>query len=146
MRYFVDPPPEIAHDFFHPCGICDRRVGVRARALQCDICNFWNHIRCDGVEPSLYETLKKSKDDHYCKLCSEEHFPFQKLPNEEYMASIVHGVRVTDGLNLNVDPPPRLRVLFNELNDRNEDSPINCEYYDYSKPIPNNLSPIRLLP
>ena len=136
MRYFVDPPPEIADDFFYPCGICDRGVGLRARALQCDICNFWNHIRCDGVEPSFYEKLKKSKDDHYCKLCREEHFPFQKLPNEEYMASVVHGVHVDDGLDLDVDPPPRLRVLFNELNDRNENSPINCEYYDYSKPVP----------
>ena len=108
------------------------------RALQCDLCNFWVHIKCDRIEPSHYEKLKNSTQHHYCRQCKEEHFPFQSLDNDQFIASIVKNinVNVNDDLNLQLDPPPRLRTLFNDLNDRNEDSQINCEYYDYSTKIP----------
>ncbi len=136
-RYFVDPPPENAENFSYPCGACNRNVAKRMRAIQCDICNFWTHIKCDRIEPSHYEILKKSDSlHHYCKRCKEEHFPFQTLDNEQVIASVVHNVNINDDLNLQVNPPPRLRSLFNDLNDRNEDSQINCEYYDYSDRIP----------
>ena len=59
MRYFVDPPPELEENFVFPCGVCGKRVGKRMRAIKCDLCNYWNHIKCDGVEPNHYETLKK---------------------------------------------------------------------------------------
>ena len=60
MRYFVDPPPEMEENFVFPCGVCGKRVGKRMRAIKCNLCNYWNHIKCDGVEPTHYETLKKS--------------------------------------------------------------------------------------
>ncbi len=138
MRYFVDPPIEDAENFIYPCGTCNKRLGKRMRAIRCDLCNFWNHIKCDGIEPSHYEILKNPKNTqhHYCKRCKEEYLPFQTLDNEQYIASIIHNVNINEDLNLRINPPPRLRSLFNDLNDRNEDSQINCEYYDYSLPIP----------
>ncbi len=137
MRYFQDPPPEEAETFIYSCGACNKTVGKRMRAIQCDLCNFWNHIKCDQIEPSHYEVLKKSDTQHhYCKRCKEEHFPFQSLENEQYIASIIHNVNIDDDLNLKINAPPRLRSLFDELNNRNEDSQINCEYYDYSDSIP----------
>ena len=151
MRYFVVPAPGDMENTSFPCGACNRRMGPRMKAVQCAICNYFNHIKCDGVDSSYYEKLKKSASlvdhnrvysggsvHHYCGLCRGELFPFQTVQDEQYMASIIHGVEISDDLNLEVGAPPRLRVLFNELNDRNEDSPINCEYYDYSKPIPNS--------
>ena len=59
MRYFLDPPPEMEENFVFPCGVCGKRVGKRMRAIKCDLCNYWNHIKCDGVEPTHYEILKK---------------------------------------------------------------------------------------
>ena len=108
------------------------------RAIKCDLCNYWNHIKCDGVEPNHYEILKKSDDsvDHYCKLCKEEIFPFQSIQNENYIASVVNGIEIKEELNLKINPSPRLRTLFHDLNEQNEETLINCEYYDYSKPIP----------
>ncbi len=151
MRNFVVPPPDDVENSSFPCGACNKRMGPRMKAVQCALCKYFNHIKCDGVDVSHYEKLKKSSslvvhnriysDDsmhHYCKLCREELFPFQTLQTEQYMASIIHNVDISDDLNLQINPPPRLKVLFNDLNDRNEDSPINCEYYDYSKPIPNS--------
>ena len=47
---------------FHPCGICTKKVGQRHKAIQCDLCNYWNHIRCDGIEDKVYEKITKSDD------------------------------------------------------------------------------------
>ena len=102
-------------NFNFPCGACNKTVGKRMRAIQCDLCNYWTHIKCDGIEPSHYEILKKSDttQHHYCKACKEEHFPFQTLNDEQYAASIVNNVNINDDLNLKITPTPRLRSLFN---------------------------------
>ena len=138
MRYFVDPPPGMEENFVFPCGVCNKRVGKKMRALQCNLCNYWNHIKCDGVEPTHYEILKNTDDsvDHFCKLCKEEIFPFQAIHNENYIASVVNGIEIKEDLNLNISPSPRLRTLFHDLNEQNEENLINCEYYDYSQSIP----------
>ena len=138
MRYFVDPPPELEENFVFPCGVCGKRVGKRMRAIKCDLCNYWNHIKCDGVDPAQYETLKTCDESisHYCKLCKEEIFPFQSIHNENYIASVVNGIEIKEDLNLKISPSPRLRTLFHDLNEQNEETLIYCEYYDYSKPIP----------
>ncbi len=100
-RYFSEPPPEDAENFIYPCGICNKRVSHHMRATQCDLCNYWSHIKCDGIDASHYAILKKSDNtrDHYCKLCKEEHFPFQSLDNEQYVSSILCNVNVDVNLN-----------------------------------------------
>ena len=79
-RYFVDPPPENAENYVYPCGICSKRVGKRMRAIQCDLCNFWNHIKCDEIDNKQCENLKTCEEDiiHYCKICRKDH-AFPKL-------------------------------------------------------------------
>ena len=139
-RFFIEPSPEMAESFIYPCGACSKRVSAHMRAIQCDLCNYWNHIKCDRIEPSHYEKLKKSDvaQQHFCRLCKEELFPFQSLDNDQYISSVLCNVNVNDNLNLQINPPPRLKTLFSDLNDRNnEESLINCEYYDYSKSIPH---------
>ena len=38
----------------NPCAICLRLVASNYRALQCDDCQFWTHIRCGDVTTALY--------------------------------------------------------------------------------------------
>ena len=146
MRYFTDPPENESENFFLPCGTCSKRVGKRMRAVQCDLCNFWNHIKCDSIDPKYYEKLKIDPTIfHVCNICRNDLFPFHNLSNEHYHASVIHNIDVSDELNLEVTPDPIRNALFNDLNGLNEDqSGINCEYYDYSKIIPN-LSTKKLL-
>ena len=140
MRFFTEPSENVRENFIYPCGTCNRRVGKRMRAVQCDICNFWNHIKCDGVDPKYYEKLKTNPNIfHVCLICREELFPFQQLSNDDYTASIIHNINIDDNLNLEVLPSPIRNALFSDLNNcqNDEQSSINCEYYDYSKKIPN---------
>ena len=141
MRYFEEPAEDNLNPVY-PCGICLKRVGQRMKAVQCDLCNYWNHIRCDGIDNKTYETLKKSlkTDLHYCKLCKEEIFVFQNLSNDQYFASIVKNVEINENMNLKLSPSPVLKTLFNNLDNHNKDesNAINCSYYDFTTPIPNS--------
>ena len=138
MRQITEPHPDAANPIY-PCGVCNKKVGIRMRAVECDICNYWNHIKCDNIDPKYYEILKKTENTnrhHFCKTCKEEMFPFQKVQNEQFEASISKKIPACDNLNLEANPPPRLRNLFSDLNNRNaeDETLINCEYYDYAMP------------
>ena len=138
MRFFTEPHPDAVNPSY-PCGVCSKKVGVRMRAVKCDICQYWNHIKCDNIDPYYYEILKKPENEkrhHFCKTCKEEMFPFQKVVNEQFEASISKHIPACENLNLQANPPPRLRNLFSDLNNRNaeDENLINCEYYDYKMP------------
>ena len=32
-----------------PCKICNKNVNDKDHAIQCDICNFWVHIKCKNL-------------------------------------------------------------------------------------------------
>ena len=38
----------------HPCSVCERLVAINHRALQCDQCDEWVHIKCDCIYPQEY--------------------------------------------------------------------------------------------
>ena len=138
MRQFTEPHPDAVNPIY-PCGVCNKKVGDRMRAVKCDICKYWNHIKCDNIDPKYYEILKKTENinrHHFCKTCKEDMFPFQKVQNEQLEASVSKKIPVCDNLNFEANPPPRLRNLFSDLNNRNaeDETLINCEYYDYTMP------------
>ena len=94
------------------------------KAIQCDLCNYWNHIKCDGVDNKTYESLKKSDDDsvtHFCKICKDEIFAFQTLSDEQYITSIVKNIDVKEDLNLRTSPSTSLKTLINDFSSHNTD-------------------------
>ena len=42
------------------------------RAIQCDLCNLWCHIKCDGTSAEIYDKLMSSDetDSWHCLLCN----------------------------------------------------------------------------
>ena len=83
MRYFQEPDLNEMNPFF-PCGKCGLKVRNNHKAIQCDNCIFWTHIKCDGIDNSLYENLKESSSKYFCKICLELALPFQHLNNEQF--------------------------------------------------------------
>lgn len=62
-----------------PCGICKKSVNSNHRALLCDLCNFWHHIRCARVSSDLYSHyLSLSQFAWHCPTCL-----FNLLPDED---------------------------------------------------------------
>ena len=144
IYYFTEPSADEPNPRY-PCGACNKNVSERSKAIQCDSCNYWNHIRCDEITPYSYEKLlklpqaKRDKIIHYCKKCKEDNFPFQKLSDDEFITSIIKNLDYNEDLNLRITPPNEIKRLFTDFSSSNDDDPvvINCDYYDTTTRIPN---------
>ena len=54
-----------------PCSICNKNVLNNQKAIQCDSCNKWCHIKCDGTYIETYNKLMISEDELWnCLLCT----------------------------------------------------------------------------
>ena len=53
----------------NPCGICDKNIHGNQRAIFCDNCNFYVHIKCNDISAAEYKELEKEPDDvsWFCK-------------------------------------------------------------------------------
>ncbi len=58
----------------HPCGVCQRPVASNHRALLCDSCESWIHIKCGGVTPTQYRNYQENQDNQEpwsCQKCDK---------------------------------------------------------------------------
>ena len=70
-----------------PYGICDKNINGKQRAIFCDNCNFYVHIKCNDISSAEYKELEQEPDDvsWFCKKCTMDKFPFCFLTNEEVL-------------------------------------------------------------
>ncbi|XP_063436638.1 uncharacterized protein LOC134718077 [Mytilus trossulus] len=59
----------------HPCTDCKKSVRSNQKAVQCDFCDNWTHLKCTNISNTQYHILSTSDDTFYCYECS------QRLPN-----------------------------------------------------------------
>ncbi|CAG2210856.1 unnamed protein product [Mytilus edulis] len=52
-----------------PCGTCEKGVRKNQRAIQCDDCNVWFHLKCIDLPLNEYELLGSTTDSWFCKIC-----------------------------------------------------------------------------
>ena len=141
-RFFEEPDPTLDNPKY-PYGKCNLNIRKNNKAIQCESCNYWNHIKCDGIDYTQYENLKKSEESYFCKICRESFFPFQHLSEEQYITFEKGIDRVLDGA-LNILADNRMKSLFKKLNNLNahdqEDDDddsisnnINCKYYQIAE-------------
>ncbi len=61
----------------HPCSICLLSVRSNQRAVLCDGCHLWSHIKCSGVSLDDYDRLQVlSEFDWICPRCVAAQMPF----------------------------------------------------------------------
>ena len=106
------------------CSICNGTVRKSDKAVCCDHCDKWVHIRCNDLNSIDYEYLKCSSEIWFCKICSAEIFPFCTDSNPT----------ITEN---KITCDKDLQALLNELNKLTEDSESgndlqipNCRYLD----------------
>ncbi|CAG2195891.1 unnamed protein product [Mytilus edulis] len=59
----------------HPCTDCNKPVKCNQKAIQCDFCDLWTHLKCTNLSVQEYNILSKSDDNYYCECCTN------RLPN-----------------------------------------------------------------
>ena len=109
----------------YPCSVCKKSVLSQHKAICCDHCNQWVHIKCNNLNDLDYNLLKSKNENWYCIICTPKILPFCQI-NEKM--SIPKG-------NLN-KPTDALVNLMNQLNNltddekENEMNLPNCKYRD----------------
>ena len=71
-----------------PCKICKKPVAQNHKAVCCDVCDTWVHIKCNKINTQTYNILKKEKASWSCIECSKDVFPFSKLNESDFSTTI----------------------------------------------------------
>ena len=105
------------------CPFCEKILKTWDKAICCDLCSKWIHIKCNNLNDLDYEYLKSNDETWYCKTCIDEILPFcnKKInPNKINLG------------NAGIDPNLKnllcqLNNLSEKKNNDNENLP-NCKY------------------
>ena len=71
----------------YPCRICAKNVHDKDKAVQCDLCELWIHIKCNNLNYLDYRYLQNCDESWYCIECCSTIFPFNSLSsNKNFLA------------------------------------------------------------
>ena len=132
-----------------PCGVCSKAVGVRHRAIECDLCNYWIHIKCNKFDQNDYKFYQDNPDRcFFCIKCSAENIAFSSLNDNEFEICVKKGINHLLDADINFKPSASEQQLFNKLNNAinsnafgiieednedNNDLTIDCNYYSLNE-------------
>ena len=88
-----------SHNLKWPCSICNKNVTSSMKGIQCDKCNKWSHIKCNGISPDEYHNLILDESSSwFCLFCNitfnYENFAFTLANNDE-----IRKINECDSLN-----------------------------------------------
>ena len=72
----------IKHPKF-PCTICAKNVQDKDKAVQCDLCELWIHIRFNNLNYLDYRYLQNYDESWYCIESCTTIFPFNSLSSNK---------------------------------------------------------------
>ena len=143
-----------------PCGVCNNSVANNHRAIQCDICNKWIHIKCNYLDKKSYAFFQNPNNEaetFICICCMADNVPFSKLNNNEFSISVKNGILNTNDCQMNFVPSDYQQKVFDTLNsaisnnafdldneDESDGDPIptiDCKYYSIDDFKSSNFSP-----
>ena len=132
----------------NPCGVCKKAVAINHRAIQCDVCKFWIHIKCNNVTPPKYEEYKDDDDPWLCINCIKASLPFGELDNKLFYLN-QQGISTQSNLNkMSFSIKPNDKKLIKQITNliientdpENENSKF-CNYYDVDKFVNKKFKP-----
>ena len=105
-----------------PCKICNTNIKDTDSATQCDICQFWIHMKCNNLNHIDYKYLQGSNDPWFCISCCNEIFPFGTLGNKNFLSMMMVNSSPTAINPLSTN----LRKWSNTLKQFVGNLPMNC--------------------
>ena len=94
----------------YPCTVCGRSVAKNHKALQCDYCDQWVHIKCNLTDKETYELLKQDESPWSCIKCTENIFPFIQAdpPTNNHSHLTTKQQEIINALNQITDDPENI--------------------------------------
>jgi len=65
-----------------PCTVGKLNVHNNHRAIFCDSCHNWAHLKCSSFTRLEYSAMFKSNDGWFCSTCLASIFPFNHFDND----------------------------------------------------------------
>ena len=97
----------------YPCSVCLKCVKTNDRAIYCDICKKWVHIKCNKITPSKYKEMQNETDSDtfICITCIRSELPFGFESNECLKLTIEKGLSIESNLeNIDFNIPVGMNV------------------------------------
>ena len=70
----------------YTCKICQKAIAKNHRAIECDNCNLWVHIKCNKINLQTYKCLQYNYSTAwYCLNCFQQTIPFSNITNKELL-------------------------------------------------------------
>ena len=76
-----------------PSGICVKPVAKNHKAVKCDHCDLWIHIKCNKSYTQTYNLLLSDNSAWYYLACPKKFIPFSTL-NENEIHSAIQGKKI----------------------------------------------------
>ena len=129
------------------CRVCEKKASDKDKAVQCDLCELWLHIKCNNFNYLDYRYLQNSNKSWYCIECCSTIFPFNSLLSNKNFFSCctntdnnnnTHWIDLENDHNssLSLKPSSNLELLVNQFNNatpENSNDPekvCSSKYYD----------------
>ena len=146
-----------------PCKICAKNVQDKDKAVQCDLCELWIHMKCNNLYLD-YRYLQNCNKSWYCIKCCSTIFPFNFLSSSKNFLACCTTTdsNITQLKDLESDhdsslllkPSANLGLLVNQFNNatpENGNDPekiTSSKYYDIDEmhniEIPHKNKPLSL--
>ena len=115
------------------CRICAKNVHDKDKTVQCDICEFWIHIKCNNLNYLDYRYLQNCDESWYCIECCSTIFPFNSLSSSKSFLACCSGsdsnfiqlkeLENDNNSSLLLKPSPNLELSVNQFNNENSNDP-----------------------
>ena len=108
---------------FFPCGVCKKAVAKNHKAVECNNCKYWVHIKCNKINAQTFNILKNDEAAWYCIDCSKSFFSFSEL-NEKEFSYNMHG-KTKKFLAITKKQNQNDHIFINQLKDIIHQTDIN---------------------
>ena len=129
-----------------PCKICTKNVSDKVKAVQCDLCGLWVHIKCNILNYLDYRYLQNGKKFWHCIESLSTIFSFNSLSSNKNFLSCCTNIdnNTTQWIDLENDHNNSLLIKsssnielivnqFNNATPENSNDPkkvCSSKYYD----------------
>ena len=120
-----------------PCRICARNVHDKDKAVKCDLCELWIHIKCNNLNYLDYRYLQNCDESWYCIKCCSTVFPFSSLSsNKNFLACCTNtdsdiiqwkDIENDHDSSLSLKPSSNLELLVDQFNNATPENSSEAE-------------------
>ena len=100
----------------HSCNICTKNIRANAKAVCCDYCDNWVHIKCNSITPIRYAELceEENNEPFLCLKCFNDEMPFGFESDKIFSQTVSLGLNSPnlDDLNFSITKTEKKLIKF----------------------------------